>query len=165
MEEGKKERAKASPYAWVILVIVFLASFIAPMAQFKVTTLSEPLMLAFNLDTASFGWLMSSLTICGVLLAIPAAWMCGKMGEKTAILVSVGCIGVGSLIGALTDNAAILFFSRAIEGCGIAFIGVSAPTAISMWFPEGKRALPLAIWCTWMPLGSTVSMLIVPPGR
>lgn len=163
MEEGKKERAKASPYAWVILVIVFLASFIAPMAQFKVTTLSEPLMLAFNLDTASFGWLMSSLTICGVLLAIPAAWMCGKMGEKTAILVSVGCIGVGSLIGALTDNAAILFFSRAIEGCGIAFIGVSAPTAISMWFPEGKRALPLAIWCTWMPLGSTVSMPIVPP--
>lgn len=95
MEEGKKERAKASPYAWVILVIVFLASFIAPMAQFKVTTLSEPLMLAFNLDTASFGWLMSSLTICGVLLAIPAAWMCGKMGEKTAILVSVGCIGRG----------------------------------------------------------------------
>ena len=32
-----------------------------------------------------------------------------------------------------------------------------------MWFPEGSRALPLAIWCTWMPLGSTVSMLIVPP--
>lgn len=165
MEEGKEKLAKpkASPYAWVILVVVFLASFIAPMAQFKVTTLSEPLMAAFNLDPASFGWLMSSLTICGVLLAIPAAWMCGKMGEKVAILVSVACIGVGSLIGAITDSAALLFFSRAIEGCGIAFIGVAAPTAISMWFPEGKRALPLAIWCTWMPLGSTVAMLIVPP--
>lgn len=165
MGAGKEKatQAKASPYAWVILVVVFLASFIAPMAQFKVTTLSEPLMAAFNLDPASFGWLMSSLTICGVLLAIPAAWMCGRMGEKVAILVSVSCIGIGSLIGALTDQAALLFFSRAIEGCGIAFIGVAAPTAISMWFPEGKRALPLAIWCTWMPLGSTVSMLIVPP--
>lgn len=163
MEEGKRAAQKAPAYAWLILLIVFLASFIAPMAQFKVTTLSDPLMAAFSLDPASFGWLMSSLTVCGVLLAIPAAWMCGKMGEKTAILVSVACIGVGSLIGAVTDSAALLFLSRAIEGCGIAFIGVAAPTALSMWFPEGSRALPLAIWCTWMPLGSTVSMLIVPP--
>lgn len=161
LEKGKAEQ-RTQPYAWFILLIVFLASFIAPLAQFKVTTLSEPLMAAFSLDTGSFGWLMSALTVCGVLLAIPAAWMCGRMGVKNTILVSVGCIGVGSLIGALVPSTPLLFLSRAIEGCGIALIGVSAPTAISVWFPESKRALPLAIWCTWMPLGQTVAMLLTP---
>ncbi len=132
------------------------------MAQFKVTTLSKPLMDAFSLDPASFGWLMSALTVCGVILAIPAAWMCGRMGIKKTILASIACVGVGSLIGAFAETAPLLYFSRAIEGCGIALIGVSAPTAISVWFPERRRALPLAIWCTWMPLGSTVAMLVVP---
>lgn len=159
-EQTAEERTR--PYAWVILLIVFLASFIAPMAQFKVTTLSEPLMAAFSLDAGSFGWLMSALTVCGVILAIPAAWMCGKMGLKTTIMTSLACVGVGSLVGAFADSTTVLYASRAIEGCGIALIGVSAPTAISVWFPEKKRALPLAIWCTWMPLGSTVAMLVVP---
>lgn len=161
--EKDRAAAKVQPYAWVILLVVFLASFIAPMAQFKVTTLSEPLMAAFGLDAGSFGWLMSSLTVCGVILAIPAAWMCGRIGIKATILASVACVGLGSLIGAFADSTPLLYFSRAIEGCGIALIGVSAPTAISVWFPDGKRALPLAIWCTWMPLGSTVAMLVVPP--
>lgn len=162
MEEGKKTTQQGGAYAWFVLVVVWLASFVAPLTQFKVVTLSEPLMAAFALDGGSFGWLMSSLTICGVILAIPAAWICGKMGVKTGMLVSVSCLGLGSLLGACTDSAAVLFASRAIEGCGIAFIGVSAPTALSMWFPEGKRALPLAIWCTWMPLGSTIAMNVTP---
>ena len=162
-ESTKPAQPKVQPYAWLILVIVFLASFVAPMAQFKVTTLSSWLLPAFGMDMATFGWLMSSLTICGVLLAFPAAWICGKLGLKNAILISTAFIGVGSLLGALTDSIQLLFVSRALEGCGIAFIGVSAPTALSVWFPEGRRALPLAIWCTWMPLGTTVMLLVAPP--
>lgn len=161
MEETKNQRGSTA-YAWLVFVLAYLAWLCAPLGQTKVATLSEPLMATFNMSTADFGMLSSSLTIMAVILAIPAAWIVGRMGIKTALITSVGFLGVGSLIGVFAPSSGVLLFSRAIEGCGISFAGVAAPTAISMWFPEGKRGLPLGLWCTGMPLGSTVSMLIVP---
>lgn len=157
-----EEKKLGGAYAWLVFVLAYLAWLCAPLAQFKVSTLSEPLMQTFGMSTAQFGMLSSSLTLMAVILAIPAAWMVGKMGIKTALVTSVAFLGVGSLIGVFAGNFGLLLLSRAIEGCGISFAGVAAPTAISMWFPEGKRGLPLALWCTGMPLGSTIANLIVP---
>jgi MFS family permease len=76
--------------------------------------------------------------------------------------MAVGFVGIGSVLGAVTESIELLFISRAIEGCGIAFSGVAAPTAISVWFPESRRGLPLAIWGACMPLGTTAMMISAP---
>ncbi|MGI6216750.1 MAG: MFS transporter [Coriobacteriales bacterium] len=164
MQESKGGSAKqvSQSYAWVVLVVIYFASIVAAATQFKVTTLSSWLIPEFNMDLATFGWLMSSLTIVGVVLAFPAAWINDKIGVKATIIVSCVCLAVGDVIGAVTSSTAILLTSRAIEGCGIGLLGVIAPTAISVWFPEEKRALPLAIWCTWFPVGTVIMLLAAP---
>lgn len=159
----KAKPGKTAPYAWVILIVVYIVSFIAPLAQFKVTTLSTWLLPAFGMDLSTFGWLMSALTVCGVLLAFPAAYICRTLGIKKILLLSAACIFVGGVLGSTASSVPVLLISRMFEGVGIGLVGVAGPTALSIWFPADRRGLPLGIWGTWMPLGTIVMLLVAPP--
>lgn len=155
-EEGSIEAsadAKVPARAWAVLAVTYFASFMAPMAQFKVPPLAGQIIPFFQMDGAMFGMLMSSLAIIGVILAFPAAFICRGIGLKATMLVSVACLCAGSLLGFATDNLGVLIVSRMIEGIGIGLVGVAAPTCITIWFPENRRGLALGIWTTWVPVG------------
>ena len=147
-----KTSQKVPAKAWLILAVTYLASFVAPMAQFKVPPLASLMIPAFGMDGATFGMLMSCLAIIGVILAFPAAFICRKIGLKSAMLVSVACVCAGSLVGGLTDNLTVLMLSRMLEGVGIGLVGVAAPTCITVWFPRERCGLALGIWTTWVPV-------------
>ena len=81
---------KTPRYAWVIWIITFLISFAAPMAQFKIVSI--PLYFiyvpgvspdgCFGLDASGFGMLMTMVSLIGIVLAFPAAFICRKLGLK-----------------------------------------------------------------------------------
>lgn len=123
------------------------------MAQFKIPPLASWLIPSFGMDGVMFGYLMSALAIIGVILAFPASFICRRLGLKAVMLISVGCVGIGSLIGFLADGIFFLMLSRMFEGVGIGLVGVAAPTCITIWFPESRRGLALGIWTTWVPVG------------
>ncbi len=116
-----------------------------------------------GLDPVVFGLLMSALSIIGVILAFPAAWIARGIGLKNTILLSVGCLAVGSAVFGLADSIAVLMAGRLLEGVGLGLIGVAAPSCVTVWFPRHKRGLALGIWATWVPLGSIISFNVVPP--
>ncbi len=155
---------KVSGKAWGILAVTYLASFCAPLCQFKIPPLASWLFPAFHgaLDSVTFGTLMSAIAIIGVVLAFPAAFIARRMGLKNVILLSVACLGVGSALGGLTNDLALLMGSRLLEGVGIGLIGVAAPSCVTIWFPERKRGLALGIWATWVPVGSVVAFNTAP---
>ncbi|RDB61205.1 hypothetical protein C1878_11975 [Gordonibacter sp. 28C] len=155
---------KVSGKAWGILAVTYLASFCAPLCQFKIPPLASWLFPAFHgaLDSVTFGTLMSAIAIIGVVLAFPAAFIARRMGLKNVILLSVACLGVGSALGGLANDLAGLMGSRLLEGVGIGLIGVAAPSCVTIWFPERKRGLALGIWATWVPVGSVVAFNTAP---
>lgn len=153
---------KTPAMAWGMLAVIYLASFTAPMTQFKLPPLASWLIPQFGLDGVTFGWLMSGLSIIGVILAFPAAFICRRFGLKTTMLVSVGSMAVGSLICALATDMTMIFVARIIEGIGLGLIGVAAPSCVSVWFPDKTRGVALGIWATWMPVGITVMFNIAP---
>lgn len=146
-------KPKVPARAWLIFVVTYFASFMAPMAQFKIPPLASWLFPEFGMDPATFGLLMSSLAIIGVILAFPAAFICRRLGLKAVMLISVACLCVGSFAGYLTHSLYILMASRMLEGIGIGLVGVAAPTCVTIWFPEHRRGLALGIWTTWVPVG------------
>ncbi len=153
---------KTPAKAWLILVVVYFLSFMAPVCQFKVPPLASWIIPAYGLDGVTFGYLMSALSIIGFILAIPAAFICKKMGLKKVTALAGVCFVIGAVMAALTTSIAVLYISRLIEGIGIGLIGVSAPTCISIWFPEKTRGLALGIWATWMPVGITLMFNLAP---
>lgn len=147
---------KTPRYAWVIWIITFLISFAAPMAQFKIVSI--PLYFiyvpgvspdgCFGLDASGFGMLMTMVSLIGIVLAFPAAFICRKLGLKQTIALSAIGVIVGGLVEILGgDNIATMMVGRFLEGTGIGLAGVSAPTLITLWFPDKTRGLALGLWC------------------
>ena len=163
--EEAPSRANASPvagYAWVILVVVWLAGVAAALNLFKVPPLIPVLMESYRLHLSQAGLLMSVFAVTGLILALPAALFLQRLGPKTAGLLAVACLVVGSGWGALVSTSAPLFASRVLEGVGMGLIAVVAPAAIALWFPPEKRGGPMGIWATWIPVGNVVMLNLAP---
>lgn len=156
------QKEKVSKRAWASLILVWITSIMAPVAQFKVTPISSFLMAEYGFDVSTFGLLMSSMSLIGIILAFPAAYITGKLGPKKSILISLCILVVGTVIGALAPTANVLLFSRVIEGFGLAFMGISAPLAITVWFPPSRRGFPLGLWSTWVPVGVVLALNVAP---
>lgn len=152
--------------AWAILAVTYFCSICAPLCQFKVPASASWLFQAFGpvgLDSVTFGLLMSALSIIGVVLAFPAAWIAKGMGLKNTILLSMACLGIGSVVFGVATSLVTLMAGRLLEGVGLGLIGVAAPSCVTIWFPARKRGLALGIWSTWVPLGSVLAFNVVPP--
>ncbi len=150
------------PYAWVILAVAYLASVAAPFNQFKVPPIMPLLLTSLNIDLAQAGFLMSSMALVGLLLALPAGVILQRLGLKLTGLIALGCIGLGAAAGANASSFNQLLLSRVIEGIGIGLIGVTAPAAIAMWFPPDRQGAPMGLWATWVPVGTLVMYLFAP---
>jgi len=164
-----KSHEKTPRYAWVVWIVTFLVSFAAPLGQFKLVSI--PLWFiyvpdvspagGFMLDAAGFGMLMTVVSLIGIVLAFPAAFICRKLGLKNTILVATLGVIIGGLIPLVAGtNIPALYVGRFIEGLGIALTGVAAPTIITLWFPEKTRGVMLGLWCCWVPLSITLDSLV-----
>lgn len=60
-------------YGWVVLAVVWLCGFVAPLNMVKVTALSPVLMASFGIDEALMGTIMSLFYVLGIVMAFPAA--------------------------------------------------------------------------------------------
>ncbi len=157
------EQEKIPPYAWVILAVAFIASVAAPLNQFKASPVIPVLMEVFGFSLGRAGLLMSVFAITGLVLALPAGLITQRLGLKPTALIATGCLVVGSSLGALSSSAAVMLFSRVIEGVGMGLLAVVAPAAIAMWFPRSRQGTPMGIWATWVPVGGILSFVVAPP--
>lgn len=160
---------KTPARAWAVLAVVYIASFMAPMAQFKVPALADwiiPGLIIPQLGEANisfyFGIMMSALSIIGVVLAFPTAWITRKLGMKVSMILSVVSLALGTLVCVVTDNYYVILIGRMIEGIGIGLVGVVAPACVAVWFPEKTRGTALGIWASWFPVGITLMFNIAP---
>lgn len=166
------KNAKKTPrYAWIIWAVTFLVSFAAPLGQFKLVSI--PLYFihipgispdgGFLLNASSFGMLMTCVSLIGIVLAFPAAFICRKLGLRLTITIATLGVIIGGLIPALAGtNIVALYIGRFIEGLGIGLTGVSAPTLITLWFPDKTRGVMLGLWCCWVPLSITLDAAVAP---
>jgi MFS family permease len=152
--------ARVSP--WLVLGVVFLASVAAVMAQFAAPPIMPALMEAFGLDLAQASSLMSVFSITGVLLALPAGLLLMRFGPLAVGATASGTVVVGSILSATTTEYGVLLAGRAVQGMGIALVGVTAPAVVAAVFPPERRGTPMGIWAMWVPVGGLIMYLVVP---
>jgi len=153
---------KTVRYAWIVLIVVFLASVAAPLTQFKVPPVMPALIQAFNLDLGTAGLLMSVFALAGLILAIPAGFILQRLGAKVTGLIAIASLVIGSALGAISVSTGLMLTSCIIEGIGMGLIAVVAPALIALWFPAEKRGIPMGLWATWVPVGMLVIYNLAP---
>ena len=155
---------KTPAYAWVVLFALYMATLSATLDLFKVPPIMGTLIGTFGLSNSQAGLLMSIFSIMGFVLAIPAGYILMRFGIKMTGLIAVGAVIIGSSLGAMATATApnMLFFGRFVEGIGMGLIMVTAPFAISVWFPLQNRALPTGLWASSVGIGNIVTLLVAP---
>jgi MFS family permease len=162
METTLKDTRQTPGYAWVILAVVFLASFTVPVNMFKAPVIFPVFMELYGFTPDTIGWMMSIFTIVSIVLAFPGAAIAKKFGTKNICLVATGSCVIGGLIGVFAPNAAVLLIGRVFEGVGMGFFGFLAPAALAEWFPANKFGLAVGIWGIWMPAGGVLMNNLAP---
>ncbi len=121
--------------------------------MFKVSATMSLLLQDFQITKAEAGWLITTVNIMGVVLALPAGGITAKIGTKKIGTLALSFGLLGSALGYVSQSFAMLLFSRFIEGLGFALIAVAVPSIISEWFDEKERGLPMAFWVCAMSIG------------
>ncbi|NLD37404.1 MAG: MFS transporter [Desulfatiglans sp.] len=153
---------KTPAYAWGIVFALYMVTLSATLNLFKVPPLMVTLNKEFSVTFVETGDLMGIFSIMGFVLALPAGFILKKFGIKMTALISVAAVAIGPTIGALATTFLMLKVGRFIEGVGMGLIMVTAPLAISIWFPLQKTSLPTGIWATSVGIGNIVMLLIAP---
>lgn len=157
-----QQSVKTPTYAWVILIALFMATLSTTLNLFKLPPVSTIIQTEFGVDIVKVGKLMGIFNIMGFILAFPAGYILKRYGLKMTALIAVGASAIGPVVGAMATTFTMLYVGRFIEGIGMGLIMVTAPLAISIWFPMHNRALPNGLWASSVGGGNMVMLLIAP---
>ena len=93
---------------WLIVLVVYLASVVVILNQYKVPPLMSGLMAEFGVGAAEAGWFMSVFALMGIVLALPAALLLRRFGPKASGAAGLSCIVLGCLVGGAAESGAML---------------------------------------------------------
>lgn len=147
---------------WLGIWLSFLTGVVAAIAVTKASPALLAMRDTLQLSIVQVGWIMSSVAVGTVLLGVFAGALSRQYGPKKVLKLALILIFCSSSFGLLIDSANQLLASRIIEGIGIIFISVSAPTLISHLSKPSDMGLSMGVWALWMPVGSVLIFLLSP---
>jgi predicted MFS family arabinose efflux permease len=125
--------------------------------------IAMPLIVAdlhIGVDVGSM--ILAVVALTGALAAMPVSILMRRLGARRALIFGLVAIGVGSAIGATASGAAVLILSRAIEGLGLLATVLVIPDLLQQVVAQRDRDLMLAVWGSYMPVGTVLMLLLGP---
>ncbi len=159
---NEKDLSMTMGRRWLIFFSVFSVGIFAGFNMFKAPPLFMAIMPELGFTEDTIGWVMSMFSIIGVVLAFPAGAILKKLGVRTSLLITAASLVVGSALGAVSMNAAMLLATRLIEGIGLGLISVVGPAAVASIIPRSKQGLAMGIWTIWFPFAIVVALNVAP---
>ena len=146
---------------WRVTISAVLGAIAIAIAQKKLMPCIEIVQSSFSIDKSAAGLLSSVFCIMGIVVAVPAAYIVRRVGERKTCLWSLGFAAAGSVLGLFARSYGLLLLSRVIEGIGVGLISVAVPQIIALCFPPERRGLPTGLWSSWQFVASAVCFLFL----
>lgn len=110
---------------------------------------------------AEVEWVISAYVLCFAAMLLPAGTIADRFGRKRVFLLGIAFFALASLACGLAPTAQVLYFARAAQGVGAAFLLAPALAIIGHTFhEESERNRAWAIWGGIMGLTMVISPLI-----
>lgn len=128
--------------AWLAFVGGVAIYFANSAAQYKIPPIMIELNEALGMTLVESGWLMSVMSLLGLILALPAGGIIMKLGVRWATVLAASIQLVGSLIGTFAGGFGLMMASRALEGVALGLCNVVSFAVVTSFFPPEKRGVP-----------------------
>ncbi|AIT09444.1 MFS transporter [Candidatus Francisella endociliophora] len=123
-------------FAWIICIIATLNYSYDFFIRAAPGVMSEELIDAFKINSASIGWLSSAYFIAYTTMQIPAGVIIDKYNRKYVIAIATMLCVIGNFLFSATNYYEVAFLGRILMGVGSAFGFVGAAKMAGMWLPQ-----------------------------
>lgn len=159
---GVLDRQTTNTERWLTFTALFLFGFTASCNLFKASPTLSYIGSDLGLDAGGLGLIMTFYSICALVMAFPGALVMRKIGVKAMVVISCAIMIAGTAISAVSSDAALFLFGRAIEGCAYGLICVCGPNILPRLFPRKQMGIAVGIWSQWIPCGTIIAFFCAP---
>jgi MFS family permease len=125
--------------------------------------IAMPLIIAdLHIGVGIGSMILAVVALIGAIGAMPISMVLRRLGVRRALIFGLVAIGCGSAIGTLATGAPVLILSRAIEGLGLLATVLVIPDLLQQAVGPRDRDLMLAVWGSYMPIGTVLMLLLGP---
>jgi NNP family nitrate/nitrite transporter-like MFS transporter len=155
--------SKPSPYRFVIVLVVAIASFLGNYVIFLMAGLAPKIFEAAKLDPAQFGLIIGIAILTAAVLGLPLGALGDRLGVKpvvaAAILVTlIGCVGRYL---ATPSLGAYLFWMLLVGGTNAA-LNANFIKVLGVWLPPSGIGVGVGMYLTGIGLGTASAIAAGP---
>lgn len=152
---------KAGPYAWYVLIILFLVYALNFIDRQILTILAPHIRRDLGLSHADIGFLYgTAFGVFYALFGIPLGRLADSWHRVRLMTIGLALWSTMTAVSGLSRNGFQLAAARIGVGIGEATASPSAYSLISDWFPKRQRATALAIYSAGIYFGGGFSLFL-----
>ncbi len=141
-----------------VLIVVLWAAGLGAAAQFaKIAVILPELSALYPVRGAAIGFLLTSISLLGVVLGLFAGWLGALVGLRRLLLVALAFGAALSALQALLPSFHVMMLSRVLEGLSHLGIVVTAPTLIGTLAPVRTRGMAMTLWGTFFGVAFAIT--------
>ena len=153
----------AVPTRWPAVLSLMAAGVVAAGQVGKGAAALPVLQAEFGLTATSAAWYLSAMSALGALAGTVLGWAGQALGFRRQVLLGLVAIGLSNVAGAAATGSTALLASRVGEGVGFVLVALAVPGLLPGFAAPGQRRLVTGAWGAYMPVGSGLAALLVPP--
>ncbi len=145
---------------YLVLAWFCVAAALAYGQRFLLGLCTTIVQAELSLSDEAFGWALGAFFLTYAAFQIPAGWLAGRWGSRTALAVSVaGCSIAATFTGAASGLVALMFW-RLGTGTFQAGIFPACTSSFAHWFPRTERAVASGLLTGFMSFGGAAALAL-----
>jgi MFS family permease len=150
--------ASSKHSAWLVVA----AGGVAALQVGKLPPALPALQAELGLTLVQSGFLLSTVQVAGLSLAVFIGLWADGMGLKRSMVRGLCLLALASGLGGFATSVTALLVLRAIEGLGFLLVALPAPSLIRRLVPPVQLPGMLGVWGAYMPTGTALALLLGP---
>lgn len=150
-----------TPRQRLILVLLLTASFTLAI-DFSILNVALPVIgadVGFRIENLQ--WIATAFSLCAAGFTLFFGRVADLAGRKRLFLIGMAALGVGSLIGGIAQDPAVLIGARVVQGLATAAVTPAALSLLTASLPEGpQRERALGLNGSLMAAGFTTGAIL-----
>lgn len=131
---------------WSVLTGLTLVTFLLLADDTAVSVAVPAIQNDLEAGFGSIAWVVQVYTLAIAAFVLLAGRLSDRNGARPIFLLGLAVFVLGSLLGGLAPNVAVLIAARAVQGIGAALVAPAALALIASTFSGRDRGVALGIW-------------------
>ncbi len=163
IKAGNKLRAESTTTSWLNVFVLIGAGAAVALQVGKVPAALPALQEDLGLSLVESGWVLAIFSLIAAGFGAFLGSLADRYGRLFVALFGMVLTAVSGIVGGFSPNGAVLLATRTFEGLGFILTSVSIPPLIALAASERNRRATLALWGSYMPVGSGIMLVAAGP--